>query len=284
MTTVQGGSESGAGVREQVMEQARVIAGEPPTPRLRSIVCPYCGTVSPDGGRCVGCSGRFDPLSRQATQNQMGPWEIRDERVPFRPGCSYSTLIRLVKQGVVTGETVLRGPSTRQFWMLAKHTPGVGHLFGQCHNCGSQVKADAFSCPSCESSFEVERDRQHMGLGPARPLPGQGLPEVLALHAEPASLTHGGSVASTSIAQASSGGTENVSNAQGDEHARKRVEDSLRLVELWRSKASTDRQHAWAVMIISMLITLAALGYIVIQSPIGSSGGENASESVGIVE
>jgi hypothetical protein len=284
MTTVHGGSDSGSSVREQVMAQARAIAGDPPTPRLRSIVCPYCGTVTPDGGRCVGCSGRFDPLSRQATQNQMGPWEIRDERVPFRPGCSYATLIRLIDQGTVTGETVLRGPSTRQFWMLARHTPGVGHRFGHCHNCGTQVKPDAFSCPSCEASFEVERDRQHMGLGPARPLPGQGLPEVLALHAEPASSAHPGSVASTSIAQASPARVEHAGEVSVAEDVQKRVEDSLRLVELWRSKANTDRQHAWAVMIISMLITLGALGYIVIQSPIGVSGEENASESVGIIE
>ena len=278
MTTTQGGSESGVSVREQAMLQARAIAGDPPTPRLRAIVCPYCGTVTPDGGRCVGCSGRFDPLSRQATQNQMGPWEIRDERVPFRPGCSYATLVRLIDQGTVSGETVLRGPSTRQFWMLAKHTPGVGHRFGFCHNCGFQVKPDAFSCPSCEASFEVERDRQHMGLGPARPLPGQGLPEVLALHAEPASPSRAGSIASASISQSGMSREEGAAAESIDEDARKRVEDSLRLVELWRSKASSDRHHALAVMAISILITLSALGYIAIRSPIGAQDAENASK------
>jgi hypothetical protein len=284
MTTTQGGMESGSSVRDRVMSEARAIAGDPPTPRLRSIVCPYCGRVTPDGGRCVGCAGRFDPLSRQATQNQMGPWEIRDEKNPFRPGCSYATLVRLIDQGGVKEETVLRGPSTRQFWMLAKHTPGVGHRFGYCHNCRAEVKKDAFSCPSCESSFEVERDRQHMGLGPARPLPGQGLPEVLALHAEPASPSRTSAVASASIAPASPGGRVEFPNPGGNEDDRKRVEDSLRLVELWRSKASSDRQHAYAVMVISMLITLSALGYILIGGQMGQSAPEKASGSVGIVE
>ncbi|MEX0876438.1 MAG: hypothetical protein WD114_03170, partial [Phycisphaerales bacterium] len=121
--------------REGVMAEALAVAGGSPTPQLRSLVCPYCGTVTPDSGRCGHCGGRFDPLSRQATQNQMGPWEIRDERVPFRPGCVYDTLLRLVDLGKISTETVLRGPSTRQFWMLARHTPGVALRLGLCHNC-----------------------------------------------------------------------------------------------------------------------------------------------------
>jgi len=286
MTMAEDGGSSTVGVRERVMAQAREIAGDPPTPRLRSIVCPYCGTVTPDGGRCTGCSGRFDPLSRQATQNQMGPWEIRDERVPFRPGCSYATLVRLITQGAVTPETVLRGPSTRQFWMLAKHTPGVGHRFGQCHNCGTQVKPDAFSCPSCQASFEVERDRQHMGLGPARPLPGQGLPEVLALHAEPASAPSGQNVASTTISPGGAAGSSSKPADSGgtDEEARRRLDESLRLVQVWRTKANSERQHAYAVMIISALITVSALGYVILRGTGGQNPEENASTGVSASE
>lgn len=252
-------------VRARVMDEALQIAGDPPTPKLRSIVCPYCGSVTPDSGRCGSCNGRFDPLSRQATQNQMGPWEIRDQRVPFRPGCSYATLTRLVEQGVVTGDTVLRGPSTRQFWMLARHTPGVAHKLGLCHNCQAEVKPDAFSCPNCDASFEVERDRQHLGLGPARPLPGQGLPEVLALHAEPASIGGNRPIASTSIASpatAGRGGHAGSTAAPTDDgDARRMLEDANRLVRQWRERASNDRQHAWAVMIIASCIAMAAMGY-----------------------
>ena len=247
--------------RAQVMAESRLIAEDLPKPQLRSIVCPYCGSVTPDSGRCGRCSGRFDPLSRQATQNQMGPWEIRDEKTPFRPGCSYATLVRLVDQRVISGETVLRGPSTRQFWMQAKHTPGVAHRLGICHNCQAEVKPDAFSCPNCEAAFDVERDRQHLGLGPARPLPGQGLPEVLALHAEPPSVPQDRSIASTTIsspaANAESVGPERNTTEQ---HSRQ-LEDANRLIRQWRLRATSDRQHAWAVMVISGMITLAALGY-----------------------
>jgi len=251
-------------VRAQVMEAARGIAGEAPTPKLRSIVCPYCGSVTPDSGRCEQCAGRFDPLSRQSTQNQMGPWEIRDDRVPFRPGCSYATLTRLIEQRVISGETVLRGPSTRQFWMLAKHIPGVAHKLGVCHNCQSTVKPDAFSCPSCEASFDVERDRQHMGLGPARPLPGQGLPEVLALHAEPASVEKNQPIASTAIPspeRARSGIATQFGDSDDSADSSRMLENANRLVRQWRERASNDRQHAWAVMIIASMIAIAALGY-----------------------
>lgn len=271
-------------LRAQVMAEAREIAGEPPRPQLRSIVCPYCGSVTPDSGRCSRCNGRFDPLSRQATQNQMGPWEIRDDRVPFRPGCSYATLSRLTEQGVIGPDTVLRGPSTRQFWMLAKHTPGVAHKLGLCHNCQTTVKPDAFSCPKCEAVFEVERDRQHLGLGPSRPLPGQGLPEVLALHAEPASVKHGQNVASTAIASPAGSSPLRTadqtaaSNANTDQNTRRQLEDANRLVRQWRERANLDRQHAWVVIVIASLITLGALGYVY-QSAFGVNGSVSTVET-----
>jgi hypothetical protein len=214
----------------------------------------------------------------------MGPWEIRDDRVPFRPGCSYATLVRLIEQGVVKGETVLRGPSTRQFWTLARHTPGVAHKLGLCHNCQTLVKPDAFSCPKCDASFEVERDRQHMGLGPARPLPGQGLPEVLALHAEPASVPSGQSIASTSIARSAGspmGSPAQAGDAPAEDDARKRIEDALRLVRFWRSRADHDRQNALAVMIIASVISIGALSYVFMNA--GSSG-KSASDQGAAVE
>ena len=163
--------------RDQVMEQARDVAGSAPMPVLRSLVCPFCGVITEDRGRCKECSGRFDPLSRQATQNQMGPWAIRDSRQAFRPGCSFETIAKLVKQGVITEDTVVRGPSTHQFWTLARHTPGVSHLLGMCHSCQAPVNADAFSCPSCQVSFSIDRDRQHLGLGPLGHCPGAVSPK-----------------------------------------------------------------------------------------------------------
>lgn len=151
-----------------------------PSPMPKAMLCPYCGHVSPDTTRCVSCRGFFDPLSRQASQNAMGPWFLRDETQPFRPGCSYETLRALATRGRLTLDTVIRGPSTRQFWSPARRTPGVANLLGVCHNCAGTANAHESACASCGASFGVEPDRQFLGLGPVRLLPGQASPEMVA--------------------------------------------------------------------------------------------------------
>lgn len=150
------------------------------TAQLTAIVCPYCGVDQAPSDRCAACAGVFEPLSRQASQNQMGPWQVRDERHPFRPGCSYATLRRLVAKGVVRRNTVLRGPTTRQFWARAINVPGVAHLLGECHNCREAAGPDDYMCASCGVVFSVPEDRQFLGLGPVRLLPGQAPPEIVA--------------------------------------------------------------------------------------------------------
>lgn len=146
----------------------------------RAVLCPYCGAVSTNVQKCTGCGGHLDALSRQATQNSMGPWYVRDEDRPYRPGCSYDTLSKLCESGKVTTETVLRGPTTGQFWMLARRVPGIAHKLGVCHSCQGPAKPDEYACRACGAVFAGERDRQHLGLGPIRPLPGQESPEMVA--------------------------------------------------------------------------------------------------------
>jgi hypothetical protein len=126
------------------------------------------------------CGGFFEPLSQQATQNAMGPWFIRDEEQPFHPGCSYATLTRLAEKGRITPDTVLRGPTTHQFWSAARDTPGVAHLLGQCHNCHARASADSYMCSACGAVFASPEDRQHLGLSPVRPLPGQAPARTIA--------------------------------------------------------------------------------------------------------
>ena len=149
---------------------------ESPMSSPRLLVCPYCGEAQPAGDRCRSCGGLFDPLSRQATHNDMGPWYVRDPRRPFRPGCSYETLVRLVERGSVDRYTVLRGTTTRQFWTVARHVPGVANLLGYCHACDGAVDRGARACPSCGASFELVADlifeRNALGLPEVRPLPG----------------------------------------------------------------------------------------------------------------
>lgn len=137
----------------------------------RAVLCPFCGASSLRRERCETCNGFFDPLSRQATQNHMGPWYIRDIEHPFRPGCSYGVMRAMASKGKLTPATVVRGPSTRQFWELARRTPGIAHLLGICHACQKPATSDQRACAECGTSFVIEDDRQYLGLGDVRELP-----------------------------------------------------------------------------------------------------------------
>jgi len=139
--------------------------------KSKVVICPYCGETQPSGERCRACSGLFEPLSRQATHNQMGPWFIRDSQRPFQPGASYETLVKMIERGVVTKYTVLRGPTTRQYWTVARHTPGVAHLLGYCHQCDTTVNPRDLGCPSCGAPFGAYLDRNHLGLPEIKALP-----------------------------------------------------------------------------------------------------------------
>jgi hypothetical protein len=86
----------------------------------------------------------------------------------------------MASAGLITEQTVIRGPSTRQFWTYAIRTPMVANLIGRCHSCQSKVGPSEFSCRSCGAVFTPETDRQHLGLGPVRLLPGQAAPEIIA--------------------------------------------------------------------------------------------------------
>jgi hypothetical protein len=146
----------------------------------RGGICPYCGDVSMSDVRCDKCNGPLDALSRQATQNDMGPWFIRDEAQPFRPGCSFSRVREMTLKGRIGPATVLRGPSTRQFWMPARRVPGVANLLGVCHSCQQPVRAEDSACPHCHAEFRPPQDRQSLGIAPAHFIPGRPAPEAAA--------------------------------------------------------------------------------------------------------
>ncbi|MBI1371129.1 MAG: hypothetical protein GC162_21065 [Planctomycetes bacterium] len=135
------------------------------------ILCPYCGHVNPGPAeRCTGCGGFFDPLSRKVTQQHMGPWFIRDSDNPFRPGCTYEVLVKQIQRGKVTPNTILRGPTTKQFWSVARNVPGIANLLGFCHNCGERFDGqNVKSCPNCHSHFPMPNDRQKLGIDPEDP-------------------------------------------------------------------------------------------------------------------
>lgn len=139
----------------------------PSSPR---VLCPYCGLAQAVTARCASCRGLLDAESRQATQNAMGPWYVRSEHSPHHPGCSYATLREQVRRGKVTRDTIIRGPTTRQFWSLAGNTPGVAVLMGECHACHQPAGEHEYLCRHCGVVLSPATDRQHLGLGPIVPV------------------------------------------------------------------------------------------------------------------
>ena len=140
-------------------------------PKTQVVICPYCGETQSAADRCRSCGGLFEPLSRQATHNAMGPWYVRDPAKPFQPGCGYETLVQLIDRGQVMKYSIVRGPTTKQFWTVAKHVSGVAHLLGYCHNCDGSVDACDHGCHVCGVPFGAYLDRNYLGLPDMRPLP-----------------------------------------------------------------------------------------------------------------
>ncbi|MHC4766672.1 MAG: hypothetical protein ACYTF2_16385, partial [Planctomycetota bacterium] len=153
--------------------------------KTKVLICPYCGATQTAGERCRGCGGLFEPLSRQATHNAMGPWFVRDPGKPFHPGCSYETLVKMVDRGQIDKTSIIRGPTTRQFWTVARRVPGVAHLLGYCHSCDAPVDSDDHGCHACGVPFGAYLDRNFLGLPEIRPLPWEAPTEEGSLEAPP---------------------------------------------------------------------------------------------------
>src|SRR5258706_9114181 len=114
-------------------------------------VCPFCGAQrETDVGACMHCSLEDTPTTRSATRGKLGPWYVLQSRNPSAPGMNFATLMVLVQKGRVTARSVLRGPTTGQFWRHAAKVKGVSREFGLCWNCGSDVAKNARACASCK--------------------------------------------------------------------------------------------------------------------------------------
>jgi len=114
-------------------------------------VCPFCGTQrETDVGACLHCSLEDTPTTRSATRGKLGPWYVLQSRNPSAPGMNFATLMTLVQKGKVTARSVLRGPTTGQFWRHAAKVKGVSREFALCWNCGGDIAKNARACPSCK--------------------------------------------------------------------------------------------------------------------------------------
>jgi hypothetical protein len=114
-------------------------------------VCPFCGTQrETDLGPCMHCSLEDTPTTRSATRAKLGPWYVLQSRNPSAPGMNFATLMTLVQKGRVTARSVVRGPTTGQFWRHAAKIKGVSREFGLCWNCGGDVSRTARACAGCK--------------------------------------------------------------------------------------------------------------------------------------
>ncbi len=130
----------------------------------RALLCPYCGHTQAPGFECDQCGGCFDEWSLRATQDDMGAWYVRDSQRPHFVGFSYEALLAAVEAGELGMHAIVRGPTTRQFWTIARRVPGLAHVFGRCFACQSPVQPRAPKCGCCGAEPFAQQDRNFFGL------------------------------------------------------------------------------------------------------------------------
>jgi hypothetical protein len=132
----------------------QVPAGKAGSPTVH--VCPFCGTISDRVDEaCRRCTMENTALTRQATRARIGPWYVMQNRNPGAPGMKCSTLLALVRKGQITPKTVIRGPTTHQFWRFAARVKGISREFGLCFSCGTRLDSKSVECPRCGKSQEL---------------------------------------------------------------------------------------------------------------------------------
>lgn len=133
-------------------------------PASRILLCPYCGERQPPAQECKACGGCMDEWSLKATQNDMGCWFVRDSRRPHFVGFSYDALVGAIRAGEIGMNTIVRSPTTRQLWTIARRTPGLAHLFGRCYACQAPVAEQSPRCTQCGAQPPAAADRNYFGL------------------------------------------------------------------------------------------------------------------------
>ncbi len=94
----------------------------------------------------------------------MGAWFVRDSQRPHFVGFSQESLVAAIKAGEIGMNAIVRGPTTRQYWTIARRVPGIAHLFGRCSACQSPVREDWPRCGHCGAEPPRLDDRNFLGL------------------------------------------------------------------------------------------------------------------------
>jgi hypothetical protein len=139
----------------------------------RILVCPICGDTQPETNVCRVCETFLEPEGLALAEGAIGPWWIRNEELPFRPGKTYEHMAELAKNAKIDLDTIMRGPTTRQLWKPARRVKGIAHLLGRCHKCGEHVEPDSISCTNCHEPFLKYTKRNEMGLEAGEPIRGE---------------------------------------------------------------------------------------------------------------
>jgi len=122
-------------------------------------ICPFCGSSNSDLGKpCPRCTLEDTPATRSATQQRIGPWYVLQSRNPAAPGMNLATLQSLVRKGLVTPRSVIRGPTTHQLWRVAAKVKGVSRELGLCYGCGGAIDPKTDICPHCNRCQAVPAD------------------------------------------------------------------------------------------------------------------------------
>jgi hypothetical protein len=110
-------------------------------------------------------------LTRQATRARIGPWYVMQARNPAAPGMKCNTLLALIRKGQVTPKSVIRGPTTQQFWRFAARVKGISREFGLCFSCGTRLDTTAAECPRCGKSQDLPANPDTLLDGDLPPSP-----------------------------------------------------------------------------------------------------------------
>lgn len=89
------------------------------------------------------------PQTRRVTRGRIGPWYVMQSRNPAAPGMKLDVLLGFIRKGQVTARSIVRGPTTHQFWRYAAHVKGLSREFGLCFSCGADIATESNLCPHC---------------------------------------------------------------------------------------------------------------------------------------
>ncbi|MBI1371480.1 MAG: hypothetical protein GC159_01780 [Phycisphaera sp.] len=126
-------------------------------------LCPTCGMKIADHNRCGSCGVVFNPPD-MATRITLGAWSLRYSSRPFYISSSYQEIKDRIEVGGIKPDTILRGPTTYQFWSMAQTVPGIAHLLGYCQSCRKQITPKLTVCPHCSAHLDVTVPQDELGL------------------------------------------------------------------------------------------------------------------------